>query len=1006
MMCSREVNGDEVTKGREVEEAKEKEEDGGQMPNGITQDEINGETQAVPPQKTQRKRKNEDSQDEERSSQEGSPKEEGEVISVHSENDGSNPRREDEGMDAKMDDEDSTQKIVAEMEKLGKMCTTWAPNIGKTEIRYLFLHNLRELSYETIENLGGESEHLVNLYTRLQTKTKSIPLEVVENDDLCNLAAAAIMAKAETVMRDLRSEVEMKETFVKWTSNKILGPKVAELMSTLTTPPRTLVTAMSSTSPSLLSAPASTSSVLRSRTNRTPHNEIPRMEGGSDGNVCGDGTVLQFNGEGLGGGGQSILLSVRFKVVDELSSGDNLRAGLAIVHERLGKVLTNFSILTVKKGKGPAVSGPDDPHWPVSGPETCQYIHPINKGFARRHNAQKGRGEGKSGTAESKQQTMTFGEFNDDAGYVGPNMLSTYVRVLTDENVTDALQCLEYEDGADSMIIMLKPHQGTDSSTKMKLFNVHRDTDVGGLALALDTLLKYSQRILLKAGKLDVNHVDELPNFTISFRQQRKGKSRTKEEEMLSLNKVPGYKNSGCPVVEIEMGDEDFENLRPVINYAIQAKLFNLYVGRNTFVVLMGGGVLTATERNYQQRLKRVHVLYTAGLTMQDFPHGVTLYKEVRGYVEGSEKGAKAQHHNVTLLKEMMDITIKVETDGDVIHKPVFQSVQMVTKGAAEGSIRVFYMREDPDVRRVVKNMAYAIVAWFAGYLKYGRKYTMDTVRPLMESFEVSAVQLAEGSHFDVNTLEVDTEFPDREEYLEEMEEELGLDEDNNNEDGKASLVVDTKGMLGDLLRRDMRMDNLERDGISKADGDDASSTGVSTNASGGVGDIARNHKDRKRENSQLKQQAILNNDEMERMRLQCEELRRKLEDSRISKNDGMQAEVEKTQQSEAEQLRADTDKDKANSMEVEAHGPTEAAAGDAGALVSETTGTKPVVDENSRDAEVGEAHSAGEAVKKIIPDENAEVSPKKGVTFGEKNHGKTQTGSSLEQPTSGTGEE
>ena len=207
--------------------------------------------------------------------------------------------------------------------------------------------------------------------------------------------------------------------------------------------------------------------------------------------------------------------------------------------------------------------------------------------------------------------------------------------------------------------------------------------------------------------------------------------------------------------------------------------------------------------------------------------------------MEGSEKGAKAQHHNVTLLKEMMDITIKVETDGDVIHKPVFQSVQMVTKGAAEGSIRVFYMREDPDVRRVVKNMAYAIVAWFAGYLKYGRKYTMDTVRPLMESFEVSAVQLAEGSHFDVNTLEVDTEFPDREEYLEEMEEELGLDEDNNNEDGKASLVVDTKGMLGDLLRRDMRMDNLDRDGISKADGDDASSTGVSTNASGETaGDI------------------------------------------------------------------------------------------------------------------------------------------------------------------------
>ena len=239
-----------------------------------------------------------------------------------------------------------------------------------------------------------------------------------------------------------------------------------------------------------------------------------------------------------------------------------------------------------------------------------------------------------------------------------------------------------------------------------------------------------------------------------------------------------------------------------------------------------------------------------------------------------------------------------------------------------------------------------------------------------MESFDVSAVQLAEGSRFDLNTLAVDTEFPDREEWLEDMEEELGLEDDNNNEDGKASLVVDTKGLLGDLLRRDMKMDNLDREGVSKADDDDATSLGISTNASGGVGDIARNHKGRKLENSQLKQQAILDNDEMERMRLECEELRRKLQDSRIGKNDG-----------------------------------TEAAAGDAGAAVSETTGTKPAVDETPNNAEAGEAHCARDTVKKTIPDENAEASPTKEVTFEENHNDKTQTGSAIEQPLPGTGE-
>ena len=150
-----EVNDDEETKEREVEEAKEKEEDGRQILNEINQDETNGETQAVLPQKMQRKRKNEDGQNEERRPQEGVSEEEGEVSAVHSENDGSNPRRDDEGVDAEMEDEDSAQGIVTEIEKLGTMFTTWAPKIEKTEMRYLFLRNLGELRLETVESLGG-----------------------------------------------------------------------------------------------------------------------------------------------------------------------------------------------------------------------------------------------------------------------------------------------------------------------------------------------------------------------------------------------------------------------------------------------------------------------------------------------------------------------------------------------------------------------------------------------------------------------------------------------------------------------------------------------------------------------------------------------------------------------------------------------------------------------------------------------------------------------------------
>ena len=98
---------------------------------------------------------------------------------------------------------------------------------------------------------------------------------------------------------------------------------------------------------------------------------------------------MQYNGEGQGSAGEDWLLLVRCKVVDGLLSCDNLKAVFALCHERLVKVLQKFVLLTVKKGKGPEVSGPDDPLWPDSGPATYNYIQPTNRLFAKRHNSRK-----------------------------------------------------------------------------------------------------------------------------------------------------------------------------------------------------------------------------------------------------------------------------------------------------------------------------------------------------------------------------------------------------------------------------------------------------------------------------------------------------------------------------------------------------------------------------------------------------------------------------------------
>ena len=303
-------------------------------------------------------------------------------------------------------------------------------------------------------------------------------------------------------------------------------------------------------------------------------------------------------------------------------------------------------------------------------------------------------------------------------------------------------------------------------------------------------------------------------------------------------------------MLNVEMGEEDFKKWRPVMNYCINAKLINMYLGRNVHVVTVGGALTTTHERIYQQRLKRVHVMYTSQLSCVDFPYVVVPYKEVRGYMKD---GSRAPRHNVSIVKELMDLTLEVKENGVTTLKPVFHSVHMVVRGPAEGSLRAFFMREDTRVKRITGNMSMAFIPWMAGYLLNVRGYHKDTVMPLMESFATNKVILAEDSKFDVKTLTVKTEFPDKEEWLEDMEEQFGLDGKKDEGEGKVMLVTDAKGTIGALLRRDMKMDDLDRDGVSKAEGDDATSLGQSTNASVGPGEIARNHESRKLENHQLK---------------------------------------------------------------------------------------------------------------------------------------------------------
>ena len=110
--------------------------------------------------------------------------------------------------------------------------------------------------------------------------------------------------------------------------------------------------------------------------------------------------------------------------------------------------------------------------------------------------------------------------------------------------------------------------------------------------------------------------------------------------------------------------------------------------------------------------------------------------------------------------------------------------------------------------------------------------------------------------------------------------------DEGDEEEAAVNFIVDTKGMLGNLLKTSTKMTDLDRDGVSKASSDDALSTGASTNVSGGAGGMARNHKAGKMENFQLKQKVLQKEAEMEKMRAAYEKMRMDLEKARIGNVD------------------------------------------------------------------------------------------------------------------------
>ncbi len=143
-------------------------------------------------------------------------------------------------------------------------------------------------------------------------------------------------------------------------------------------------------------------------------------------------------------------------------------------------------------------------------------------------------------------------------------------------------------------------------------------------------------------------------------------------------------------------------------------------------------------------------------------------------------------------------------------------------------------------------------------------------------------VRLAHLSKFDPLTWTIDSEFNDNDSFLENAAEEWDFDVDEEGEaelEGQEKVELDLSNAREDLASAMKQKDDLDvasHQGPSRATNFEQSE-GASTLNSVGAGEIARNHKERALKNVELLTKNVALEDEVEKMRLEMQQLRNAL---------------------------------------------------------------------------------------------------------------------------------
>jgi hypothetical protein len=172
------------------------------------------------------------------------------------------------------------------------------------------------------------------------------------------------------------------------------------------------------------------------------------------------------------------------------------------------------------------------------------------------------------------------------------------IQVKGNGNMKEACNALAWNMSNLGLTVRWKEHHSAESSAHILLMNVPPVLECGGVESEIVWHLCKLEKRFLKKGILPEEYVGiPLPEITVSWRQSKQGKGRSKVEHDLSLNFLgQPFQENGCLVCTVEAPEGSWTHLSTLWEAFHKMGLCWRALGRSCLMIVMFIGRATDSD--------------------------------------------------------------------------------------------------------------------------------------------------------------------------------------------------------------------------------------------------------------------------------------------------------------------------------------------------------------------------------------------------------------------------